>query len=61
MTPEINFSRITVGGDMGGLLVAVGSVVILMIGLPGMRAYLAAALVSGVLFAGARIAWRALR
>lgn len=56
--PEINLSRIPVGGNAGGLIFAIGSVVIVIVGLPGIRWFTLAALVSGVLVAGVLFAWR---
>ena len=59
--PEINFSSVTVGGDVGGLLVVAGSVAIVIAGLPGVRWYLLGAVATGLLFAAALAAWRGLR
>lgn len=56
--PEINLSRIPVGGNAGGLIFAVGSVVIVILGLPELRWFLLGAVLSGVCAAGALFAWR---
>lgn len=58
--PEINFSSVTVGGDIGGLIVVAGSVAIVIAGLPGVRWYLLGAVATGLLFAAALFAWRGL-
>ncbi len=49
--PGINISRILVGGDLGGAVAAVGTIVIVLIGLPEARTFFAAALAGGVLVA----------
>lgn len=49
--PEINFSRVPLGGDLGGLLVAVGSVILIMLGVPGTAWFLLAAVAGGALLA----------
>jgi hypothetical protein len=46
--PGINFSRTDVGGDLGGLVFAVGSVVAVLIGLPYIAPLYLASLVCGV-------------
>jgi hypothetical protein len=56
--PEINLSRIPVGGNAGGLIFAIGSVVIVIVGLPGLRWFLIAALLGGACTAAALFAWR---
>jgi hypothetical protein len=56
--PEINFSSTPVGGNMGGLIFAVGSVVVLAVGLPMLRWYFLAALASGLLTGALLFAWR---
>ena len=56
--PEINFSRVPVAGNVGGLIFAVGSMVIVIVGLPEIRWFLLAALVSGVCAAAGLFAWR---
>lgn len=55
--PEINLSSIHVGGDIAGLMFAAGSVVIVLLGLPGLWWYFAAALVSSALLAWGRFVW----
>jgi len=57
--PEINFSSTPVGGDAGGLLFAVGSVVLVIVGVPGMAWYFLSAVVVGLLFAAALFTRRA--
>ncbi len=56
--PEINLSSIPVAGNVGGLIFAVGSIVIVILGLPELRWFSLAAVLSGVLVAGALFAWR---
>jgi hypothetical protein len=56
-TAEINFASIPVGSDAGGLICVVGGAAILLFGVPGLAWFLAAALVAGVLVAGALAAW----
>ena len=46
--PGINFSRMDVGGDLGGLVFAVGSVVAVLIGLPYIALLYLASLVCGI-------------
>jgi hypothetical protein len=59
--PEINLSRIPVGGDVAGLMFAVGAVVIVIVGVPDMAWYFVSALACGTLFAWAMFAARAAR
>jgi hypothetical protein len=59
--PEINLSRIPVGGNIGGLIFMAGSMGILVAGLPGWRWFFGAAVVGGFLTAGIVYAWHALR
>jgi hypothetical protein len=54
---EINLAAIPVGGDIGGLIFAAGSVIILL-GLPQLRWFLVASMACAALFAAALIAWR---
>jgi hypothetical protein len=56
--PEINFASIPVGGNAAGLIVAIGSVVIVFIGLPGLRWFLLIPIVAGSLLATTLFAWR---
>ena len=46
--PGINFSRMDVGGDIGGLVFTVGSVVAVLIGLPSIAPLYLASLLCGV-------------
>jgi hypothetical protein len=55
---EINFASIPVGGNAAGLVVAIGSVVILVVGLPEFAWFLALAIGSGVLLAMSLRWWR---
>jgi hypothetical protein len=54
---EINLSSIPVGGDIGGLIFAAGSVVILL-GLPQLRWFLIASIVCAAVTGSALIVWR---
>ena len=53
----INIAAVRVGGDAGGLIFVVGSVAIVMLGLPAVRWFLFASLVAAVTLAAVRIAW----
>ncbi len=55
--PGINFSSMEVGGDVGGLMFAVGSVVAVVIGLPYLAWFVAAALAGGTVLATALVVW----
>jgi hypothetical protein len=55
--PGINFSNMPVGGDLGGLIFAVGSVVAVVIGLPYLGWFFAAALGGGLAVAAVLLAW----
>ena len=55
--PEINLSSIPVGGDAGGLMFMVGSVAVLVAGLPMWRWFFGAAVLGGVLTAIAVFVW----
>jgi hypothetical protein len=57
--PEINISRVPVGGDMAGLMFAAGSIVIVIVGVPDMAWYFVSSLVCAGLFAWAVFAARA--
>ena len=46
--PGINFSKLEVGGDIGGLVFAAGSVVAVLIGLPWIAPLYAASMICGV-------------
>ena len=56
--PEINLSRIPVGGDVAGLMFAAGSVAVVIIGVPDMAWYFVSALLCAVLLAWAIFAYR---
>jgi len=53
----INFSNLDVGADAGGFIFTVGTVVTMLIGLPFLIPYYAAALVGGVGLAVLLNAW----
>ena len=55
--PGINISRIRVGGDAGGLIFVVGTVVCLLIGLPAARTFLGLSLAGGVVVATLLLWW----
>jgi hypothetical protein len=57
--PEINLSRIPVGGDVAGLMFAAGSVAVVIIGVPDMAWYFVSALLCAALLAWALYAYRA--
>jgi len=46
--PAINISRIRIGGDLGGVVFVVGTVVCLLVGLPETRGFFAGTLAGGV-------------
>ena len=56
--PEINMSAIRVGGNLGGLIFAAGAVVILLIGVPGLRWFIGLSLALAVVLAAVTIVWR---
>jgi hypothetical protein len=56
--PEINMSAIRVGGNLGGLIFAAGAVVILLIGVPGLRWFIGLSLTLAVVLAATTIVWR---
>lgn len=56
--PVINMAAIRVGGDAGGLIFVVGSVVILAISLPSVRWFIVASAVVAPLVALGIRAWR---
>lgn len=49
--PGINISRIRIGGDLGGLIFVVGTVVSLLIGVPSARAFFWETLAGGLVVA----------
>jgi hypothetical protein len=57
--PQLNMCAVPVGGDGGGLLFAVGSIVVIVVGVPDLGWYFLGALVSAALFACALYAWHA--
>jgi hypothetical protein len=59
--PGINFSRLEVGGDLGGCLFAAGSVLVLAGGLPMVRWFVLGAVAAAVPVACLLAAWRRLR
>ena len=56
--PEINLSAIRVGGNLGGLIFAAGAVVILLVGIPGLRWFIGLSLLLACVLAAAVIVWR---
>ena len=56
--PGINFSRLEVGGDLGGCLFASGSVFVLVAGLPLVRWFFLGAVAAAVPVAYLLVAWR---
>jgi hypothetical protein len=55
--PEINFSSTRVSGNVGGLIFAVGSLFIIVLGLPGLLWFLFAGIAGGSCFAWALVSW----
>ena len=55
--PGINIAAVHVGGDAGGLIFVLGSLAIVMLGLPSIRWFLIASLAAAAILAVARIAW----
>ncbi len=53
----INFSRLEVGGDLGGFVFALGSVLALVAGLPQVRWFVLMALAAAVPIAWLLLAW----
>jgi hypothetical protein len=58
-TPQINFSSTEVAGNIGGLIFVVGSVFIVVVGLPSVIWFLFVAAVAGSLLAWALVVWHA--
>lgn len=56
-SPQINFSSTEVEGNIGGLIFAVGSVLIAVVALPSVMSFVVAATVGGALLAWARTRW----
>ncbi len=59
--PEINFSAIPVGGNIGGLIFVAGSMAILVSGLPMWRWFFGVAVAGGILTAGIVYFWHSAR
>lgn len=57
--PQINLASIPVHANAGGLIFVVGSVAIVVLGLPALRWFLLAAVVLGAVVAWALLAWHA--
>jgi len=55
--PEINISSVPVGGDIGGFFFVAASSAVALLGVPGLRAFVIAATLVGMLVAWARVAW----
>jgi hypothetical protein len=55
--PEINISSVPVGGDIGGFFFVAASSAVALLGVPGLRVFVIAATVVGLLVAFARVAW----
>jgi hypothetical protein len=52
-----DLSRVKVGGDIAGLIVVVGCVVVMLSGLPALRGWLALTVAGGVLAGAAIFIW----
>ena len=55
--PGINFSKLEVGGDIGGLIFAAGSVVAVLIGLPEIAPLYIASMIAGAALAVLLFEW----
>jgi hypothetical protein len=55
--PGINFSKLEVGGDIGGLVFAAGSVVAVLIGLPWIAPLYLASMIGGLGLAVLLFGW----
>jgi hypothetical protein len=55
--PGINFSKLEIGGDVGGLVFAAGSVIAVLIGLPSLAPMYLASVGAGVALAAVLCAW----
>jgi hypothetical protein len=55
--PEINISSVPVGGDIGGFFFVAASSAVALLGVPGLRVFVIAAVAVGLLVAWARVAW----
>jgi hypothetical protein len=58
--PQINLSAIPVGGDFGGLMFVVGAFVVILMGLPGMRWFVAGSVLIGMVLASGLFVWRSM-
>jgi hypothetical protein len=58
-TPQINISSTDVAGNVGGLIFVIGTVLILVLGLPSILWFLVAGTLAGCVFAGGLVEWRA--
>jgi hypothetical protein len=58
-SPQINFSSTKVEGNVGGLIFAVGTVIIVAIGVPPVIWFLCAAMAAGCLVAWGLVTWHA--
>jgi hypothetical protein len=56
-SPQINFSSTDVGGNVGGLIFVIGTVLIVALGIPTGLWFLIAAAIGACLVAGALVAW----
>jgi len=56
-SPQINFSSTEVGGNIGGLIFVVGSVLIVAVGLPSVFWFLLAGTIAGCFLAWGLVAW----
>jgi hypothetical protein len=54
---EINFSRVPVGANIGGLVFVLGSVLAIVVGLPEARLFFAASAVLGLVVAVGLYGW----
>jgi hypothetical protein len=57
--PELNVSAIPVGGDAGGLVFAIGSIAVVVMGVPDLGWYFLGIFLCAWLFAGGLFTWRA--
>jgi hypothetical protein len=55
--PEINISSVPVGGDIGGFFFVAASSAVALLGVPGLRVFVIAAVLVGLFVAWARVAW----
>jgi hypothetical protein len=55
--PGINYSRVPIGGNVAGLLFVIGSIVVILLGLPELRPFFIWAGTIGVVLGVALILW----